>query len=107
MECKDTSTYKDGWHGGYIEIQGQKFCDDSWSGSEKKEQVTITGKCEVGNITIIIMTESKILQSLLNCFYNIIFLNLQGDVILVATDIAHQVSHIQNFRFQDYTKGNN
>ena len=43
LECKDTSTYKDGWHGGYIEIQGQKYCDDSWSGSEKKDQVTITG----------------------------------------------------------------
>ena len=44
LECKDTSIFKDGWHGGYIEIQGQKYCNDSWSGSEKKEQVTITGK---------------------------------------------------------------
>ena len=36
-------SYGDGWHGGYVEIQGKKYCKELLSGSEKREQVTITG----------------------------------------------------------------
>ena len=41
LECKDSSG--DGWNGGYLEIEGNKYCDDFASGKEKKEQVTVTG----------------------------------------------------------------
>jgi len=35
-------SYGDGWHGGYVEIQGKKYCKNLLSGREKREQVTIT-----------------------------------------------------------------
>ena len=41
LKCKDS--YGDGWHGGYLEIQGKKYCDDFLSGRLKNDQVTITG----------------------------------------------------------------
>ena len=41
LECKNS--YGHGWNGGYLEIEGKKYCDDFASGKEKKEQVTITG----------------------------------------------------------------
>merc|ERR1711972_348547 len=37
LDCKDK--YKDGWHGGYIEIGGVTFCKGFRSGSSKKQQV--------------------------------------------------------------------
>ena len=36
-------SYGDGWHGGYVEIQGKKYCEGFSGGYVKKEQVTITG----------------------------------------------------------------
>ena len=39
LECKDS--YGDGWHGGYIEIQGTQYCADFSGGSEHATQVTI------------------------------------------------------------------
>ena len=33
LTCKDR--YGDGWHGGYLEIQGKKYCENFKWGSEK------------------------------------------------------------------------
>ena len=41
LSCKDS--YGDGWNGGYLEINGVKYCDDFSSGSEKTATVTIAG----------------------------------------------------------------
>ena len=41
LKCKDS--HGDGWHKGFIEIQGHKYCEDFTEGSEKTEQVIITG----------------------------------------------------------------
>ena len=44
LECKDS--HGDGWHGGYLEIQGKKYCEDFRGGHGnhvKKVQVTIAG----------------------------------------------------------------
>ena len=42
LTCKDS--YGDGWHGGFMEIGGTKYCDDFQSGSEAVKQVTLAGK---------------------------------------------------------------
>ena len=41
LKCK--CSFGDGWHGGYVEIQGKKYCKSFSGGKVKKEQVTITG----------------------------------------------------------------
>ena len=41
LTCLDS--YGDGWHGGFIEIQGAKYCDDFSRESSATAQVTITG----------------------------------------------------------------
>ena len=41
LECKDR--YSDGWHGGYLEIQGKKYCDDFLGGHLQTVQITIAG----------------------------------------------------------------
>ena len=41
LQCKDS--VGDGWHGGYLEIQGKKYCDDFRSGHLKTVQITIAG----------------------------------------------------------------
>ena len=41
LSCKDT--FGDGWHGGFVEIQGNKYCEDFTSGKEAEIQITITG----------------------------------------------------------------
>ena len=33
LTCKDS--YGDGWHGGFIEIGGKRYCEDFTSGGEK------------------------------------------------------------------------
>ena len=33
LKCKDS--YGDGWHGGFIEIGGERYCEDFTSGKEK------------------------------------------------------------------------
>ena len=35
--CKDT--YGDGWHGGYLEIDGKKYCQEFKSGYEQMEVI--------------------------------------------------------------------
>ena len=35
------NSYGDGWNGGWIEIQGIKYCEDFYDGPEKYIQVTI------------------------------------------------------------------
>jgi len=37
LDCK--CTYGDGWHGGYLEIDGVKYCDDFRSGHKKTVSV--------------------------------------------------------------------
>ena len=34
-------SYGDGWHGGYLEINGQKYCEDFTTGSEKQADLTV------------------------------------------------------------------
>ena len=34
LTCNDS--YGDGWHGGYLEIKGKKYCEDFTTGSEHK-----------------------------------------------------------------------
>ena len=41
LKCKDS--HGDGWNRGFIEIQGNKYCDDFRSGSVVTKQVTISG----------------------------------------------------------------
>ena len=40
LECKDS--YGDGWHGGYIEVDGVKHCD-SYFGSVMTSEIIIQG----------------------------------------------------------------
>ena len=35
---------KDGWHGGYVKIQGIKYCENLKTGHEEEKEITITGK---------------------------------------------------------------
>ena len=41
LTCKDS--YGDGWHGGYMEIEGKQYCNDFSTGREKTEKVHIKG----------------------------------------------------------------
>ena len=41
LTCKDT--YGDGWHGGFIEIQGTTYCDDCLGGCAEKNVQVILG----------------------------------------------------------------
>ena len=41
LTCKDS--YGDGWHGGYLEIEGKKYCKDFTAGREKTAKVHIKG----------------------------------------------------------------
>ena len=40
--CKDS--YGDGWNGGYIEIQGTRYCERFTSGREKAIEISIKGQ---------------------------------------------------------------
>ena len=42
LTCKDS--FGDGWHGGFIEIDGTKYCDDFVTGYNTTRQITIEGK---------------------------------------------------------------
>ena len=42
LVCKDS--YGDGWHGGYIEIGGSKYCEDFMAGSAESHDVAMPGK---------------------------------------------------------------
>ena len=39
--CKDS--YGDGWHGGYVEIQGNRYCQEFETGDKHTTAVTIAG----------------------------------------------------------------
>ena len=41
LECKDS--YGDGWHGGYIEVDGVKHCNSYDSGSVMTSEIMIQG----------------------------------------------------------------
>ena len=41
LECKDS--YGDGWDGGFVEIQGTRYCDKFLSGFSTTTPITITG----------------------------------------------------------------
>jgi hypothetical protein len=38
--CKDS--FGDGWHGGYLKINGQEYCKEFDTGDEKKENATMS-----------------------------------------------------------------
>ena len=42
LVCADS--YGDGWHGGYIEIGGSKYCEDFMAGSAESHDVAMPGK---------------------------------------------------------------
>jgi len=45
LTCEDT--YKDGWHGGFIAIQGEEYCEDFTNGHEQKQDIDIISSvCE-------------------------------------------------------------
>ena len=52
LKCKDS--YGDGWNGGFIKIQGTKYCKNFNSGTEKAVNVTIVdpGKYSIGQCWI-------------------------------------------------------
>ena len=45
LECRDSAG--DGWNGGYIEVNGNKYCDSFTSASDETSEIFIesTGKC--------------------------------------------------------------
>lgn len=42
LECKDS--YGDGWHGGYIEVDEVKFCEDFTRGRGMTRDIMISGR---------------------------------------------------------------
>merc|ERR1739844_164761 len=44
LTCDDT--YKDGWHGGFIAIQGEEYCKDFFHGHEQKQDIEIISSDE-------------------------------------------------------------
>ena len=52
LTCKDS--YGDGWHGGYIKINGKTFCKNFRSGKETKSPVNISEKPNSGNLFFLI-----------------------------------------------------
>ena len=41
LQCKDSAS--NGWHGGYIEVDGQKYCDNFLGGNVETSQITVEG----------------------------------------------------------------
>ena len=41
LHCIDS--FDDGWHGGYIQINGTRYCEDFTNGQEKAVQVSVIG----------------------------------------------------------------
>ena len=41
LTCKDSNG--DGWHGGFMEIEGNKYCYGFLDGSEATEKISISG----------------------------------------------------------------
>ena len=39
LTCDDT--YKDGWHGGFITIQGKQYCEDFTDGHQQAQDIEI------------------------------------------------------------------
>ena len=50
ITCKDS--YGDGWHGGYLEINGKKYCASFESGTKFTDKLSLDGSSEPGSITI-------------------------------------------------------
>ena len=51
LECKDS--YGDGWNGGYIEVDGTKYCESFTSGSEETNEVIIQAGGKYFSINLI------------------------------------------------------
>ena len=60
LVCK--CSYGDGWHGGYLEINGQRYCEEFKDGKEKKETATIP--------------ERKSPFCIIFCSFNIVLFNI-------------------------------
>ena len=45
LTCDDS--WKDGWHGGFIVIQGKKYCEDFTNGHQQEQDIDIiySGRC--------------------------------------------------------------
>ena len=41
LHCIDS--YSDGWHGGYIQINGTRYCEDFTNGQEKTVEMSVLG----------------------------------------------------------------
>ena len=41
MICEDK--YGDGWHGGYIEVDGKKWCEDFTTGHAQDQSIVLSG----------------------------------------------------------------
>ena len=48
LDCTDS--YGDGWHGGYIEIGGTKYCESFTTGYEQNHDVAMPGKLKFRNL---------------------------------------------------------
>ena len=55
ITCKDS--YGDGWHGGYLEINGKQYCATFASGKEFKDELSL-GSSEPGLITIYFLSHN-------------------------------------------------
>ena len=57
LVCKDS--YGDGWHTGYLEIGGTKYCDTFQSGHEQTHEVTMEGGGTFASNFFSIVREAK------------------------------------------------
>jgi hypothetical protein len=51
LTCSDT--YGDGWHGGFIEVDGVTYCNEFSKGMEETSSVWVYGQCpEIDSSTV-------------------------------------------------------
>ena len=53
LVCKDE--YGDGWHGGFLRINGERYCKKFKNGHEKVKEVTMSGTTSINYHTRITM----------------------------------------------------
>ena len=53
LACKDS--YGDGWHGGYIEVDGIKYCESFTSGNEETSEIIVQDGGKYFSIFLIIL----------------------------------------------------
>ena len=77
ITCKDS--YGDGWHDGYLEINGKKYCGDFSWGKEFLDELKATDLDGSGGQGLIIynfLTHSSKFHSIICCVKNLITLSL-------------------------------